>query len=190
MTDLSDKFSDLQSLLTTQHTETTAQLNDVLQALGAPPTSPTTTLDDLLAAIQQTNNLLSSIYNTVSLISTNLETFSNNSSLNAQQLLTAIINTACACDTTAPFTPLPLDTTPFTPEEQAKCRRVQFFIDMYLTWNNHLSIYLNSGAMFTQDVPGRLLAEILATENITTGELYQGVPSSTASAISISVSHC
>lgn len=58
---VNQRLAALETALAARHTETTNQLTSILQALGAPPPGPTTTLADVVTAIQAGNALLTDI---------------------------------------------------------------------------------------------------------------------------------
>ncbi len=136
MSDLSGKFGSFEDQIASNHTEIMDALNTIAFALGAPPTTPSTNLGDVVAAITITNGLLTDIFNTV-------DSINNNASLNAQRLLTLMLQTACPCDATVPMLPPPLLPTVTELEAEAKCQRIQFFLDMYASWVISVVVYLN-----------------------------------------------
>lgn len=136
MSDLTGKFGSFEEQIASNHTEIMDALNTIAFALGAPPTTPSINLGDVVAAITITNGLLTDIFNTV-------DSINNNASLNAQRLLTLMLQTACPCDNTVPMLPPPLLPTVTELEAEAKCQRIQFFLDMYASWVISVVVYLN-----------------------------------------------
>jgi hypothetical protein len=146
MSDLSGKFSAVGTQLSTQHEEIMNALDTIATALGAPPPGPTTTLEDVVTVLTQTNVILNGIRSDMNdqltAIFNTVDTINNNASLNAQRLLSLILQTSCACDDTAPLLPLPIDVTPTTLEDTVKCQRIQYFVDVYKSWVLNIVSYL------------------------------------------------
>lgn len=168
MTTLEAKFEALETALATQHTEIMNALDTIAMALGAPPPGPTTTLADIATMLSSLNDSLSGILSAnatyyasnlevLGLINTNVDTMLNNNSLNTQKLISAIYATYCACSTTAPLLPTPLDTTPTSLADQDKCKRIQFYISLFGRWLDKIANYGNSASFITGDVIGTLL---------------------------------
>lgn len=184
-TNLEAKFYALETQLSAQNTGIQNSLDAILEALGAPPPTATTTLANVvtaLAAMQSAqltqHNALMSL---IGQINTNTDTIINNNSLNAQRLISAILSTACPCGTTtAPLLPLPLDVTPTTLVDEAKCRRIQFYLSLFGTWLFDIANYGSSGAAITGDVLFSLLtaagtAAGMATTGAEAGAIF-GIP--------------
>ncbi len=177
MTDLSAKFTDLESLLTTQHGIIAADLTAILAALGAPPPGDLITLDDISAQLTTLNtNVLaiasdnSAFYSTMtdgfSLLLTNIDTMLNNNSANTQALLSAIYATSCACPTPTAVLPLPIDITPTDLVDEAKCRRIQFYLSVFGSWLTKIANYGSGAGYVTGDVIAALLAAATAEAGI------------------------
>jgi hypothetical protein len=197
-TTLEEKFEALELQLTDQHTTIANDLTAILEALGAPPPGPTTTLADIatqlagigdqLTTIQSDNSTFyAALLETAGLISTNLETLSNNNSLNAQRLLKAIYATFCGCATDAPLLTPPLDVTPTDLVAEAKCRRIQFYLSLFGTWLFDIANYGSSGAAVTGDVLFSLLSAAgtavgLATTGAEAGTIF-GIPGAVVGAV-------
>lgn len=170
MTDLTEKFTGFENLVSADHTEIMEALNSILEALGAPPTSPTTTLLDVVTAIESQTSaqatqhtalmaLLTDIFNNTDLIITN-------NSLNAQLLLNSQYSTFCECPTEAPLETLPLDVTPTSIVDEAKCRRIQFYLSVFGNWLNRVANYGASGAAITGGTLTSLLSLVAADAGI------------------------
>jgi hypothetical protein len=168
MTDLANKFATFESQVSTQHTELMEALNSIAFALGAPPTTPTTTLADLSTQLNALIDGIALIYSanttyhasTLALlgqINTNTDLMLTNNSLNAQRLLTAILATACACPSDVPFIGPPLDVTPTDLVDEDKCRRIQYYLSIFSALIDGIANYGGTGAMVTSAV----LTEIL-----------------------------
>ena len=130
---LKDKFNDLKDLLAQQHGAVIEKLEEILEGLGV---VPTTTLADVVSAINAlsnkittTNSRLASIDSGVYVLSTNLETMLQNNSLNAQRILSALalLDPCRPCDL-AVDVPI-IGVTPTTIDED-HCLRMQFLLDM------------------------------------------------------------
>jgi len=157
MTDLSGKFSGFEGQIGTNHTEVMEALNAIISGLGGAPTTPGTTLTDVVTALTAINSNLVNMRAADALfyaatnslldqIATNTDTIINNNSLNAQRLIAAILSTSCPCDTTNPLLPNPLDVTPTPLVDDAKCRRIQFYLSLFSTWLFDVANYGSSGA--------------------------------------------
>jgi hypothetical protein len=169
MSDLTGKFTALETQLTTQHGEIMDVLNTIAYALGAPPTTPSINLADVVAAISTTNDLLTDIFNTV-------DSINNNASLNAQRLLTLLLQTACPCDDT-PLLPPPLDTLPIDLEDEAKCQRIQYFLDLFSSWVILCTVYLNDNGSISSFQVNNLLSGVMLSVGISSSEL-NAIPTS------------
>lgn len=187
MTDLNTKFTALEDQLTTQHGEIINSLDTIATALGAPPPGPTTTLADVVTALTQTNTILNGIrsdmngylleiFNTVDAINTN-------ASLNVQRLLATLLQTACPCDADVPLLPPDLGTTPTSATDQAKCQRIQYFIDLYRSWVITIAQYVGNQSSISSFQVNNLLQLTLGNVDITTGELKSGMPTSVRDSI-------
>lgn len=139
--------------LATQHADNAAKLDAILAALGAPPPTATVTLADVLTAIQLTNTKLDALAGYLSTIATQTNLtrvaldswiddwfsgagglqYLENIYFGMQDVRSAIIATACPCNTESPLLPAPGDTTPFPTEQQQElCKRAQKFVDWFL----------------------------------------------------------
>jgi hypothetical protein len=187
MSDLTGKFTTLEAQLSSQHTEVINGLNSILAALGAPPSGPVTTLDDVITAIGQTNSLLTAIHTDMNSyllgIFNTLDTMNNNASLNAQRLFTFLLQTTCPCDTTVPLLPPDLSTTPISATDAAKCQRIQYFIDLFRSWVITTAVFIGDNGSISSYEINVLLASTLADVSITTGQLYGGMPTTTRDGI-------
>jgi hypothetical protein len=174
MTNLDTKFTVFEGQITDNHTEIIEALNSIIDALGGVPPTPTTTLSDVATLLTSINSNLTNMRAADALfyaatnslldqIATNTDTIINNNSLNAQRILAAIMATACACDTTTPLLPDPLDVTPSDLADEAKCRRIQFYLSVFSSWLSKIANYGGAGAFITGDVVGTLLG-LAATE--------------------------
>lgn len=181
MSDLSGKFASFEEQSATQHTELMDALNTIAFALGAPPTTPTTNLGDILTALNTLNDTLSAILtanggyyvsslNTLDLINIGIDTQLNNNSLNAQRIIAAIYATFCDCTTDTPLLGPPLDVTPTEIVNDAKCRRIQFYLSVFGNWLNKIANYGASGASIT----GGTLAYLLSVAAADAGLVATG----------------
>lgn len=187
MSDLTGKFGGFEDQIASNHTEVMNALDTIATALGAPPPGPTTTLVDVVTALTQTNTILQGIRSDMNdyllEIFNTLDAMNNNASLNAQRLLATLLQTACPCDTTTPLLPPDLGTTPIDATAQAKCQRIQAFIDLYRSWVIYIAQYVgNSGSISSFQV-NNLLQVVLRNVDITTGQLASGIPTSTRDTI-------
>jgi len=180
MTDLEAKFTAVETQLAGQHTEIMAALASIGAALGAPPTTPTATMDDLLEAIQMTNSILTTMLTTSNshllAIFNTLDTMNNNASLNSQRILNTLLQTSCPCDTTVPLLPPPLGTTPISAESLAHCQRVQYFIDLFAGWAIDVGRYVGEMGSISSFQIDNLLAIHVGDVGITTGQIADPMP--------------
>lgn len=177
MSDLSAKFTSLESQLATQHTEITDDLEAILTALGAPPPGDLITLEDIsgqlatistdIAAIKTANDTFySALADSFALLNTNIETILNNNSANTQALISAIYSTSCACPVPSAVLPLPIDVTPTSLEDEAKCRRIQFYLSVFGNWLTKIANYGSAAGFITGDTLGALLGLAVAEAGI------------------------
>jgi len=177
MSDLTAKFDEIQAQIATQHTEITDDLEAILTALGAPPPGDLITLEDISAQLTTLNtNVLgiasdnstfySAMASTLSLLSTNIETMLNNASTNAQAIIAAIYATSCACPTPSALLPPDIATTPTSLEDEAKCRRIQFYLSVFGNWLTKIANYGSAAGFVTGDTLGALLALATAEAGI------------------------
>ncbi len=182
MTTLEEKFEALESLLGTQNTAINTALDSILTALGAIPSTATTTLDDIATMLSSLNDVLGAMldYNNgfyaanleqLGLINTNTDTIITNNSLNAQRTIAAIYATFCDCATDTPLEAPIMDVTPTSLEDEAKCRRIQFYLSVFGNWLNKIANYGASGAAVT----GGTLATLLAVAAADAGIVATGV---------------
>jgi hypothetical protein len=186
MTNLEAKFEALELQLTTQQTAVINALNAILDALGAPPPTATVTLATVAAQLTTMNTNIvaiatanagfySALLDAVGAINTNTDTIINNSSLNAQRTIAALYATFCACDTTTPLLAPPLDVTPTPVIDDAKCRRIQFYLSLFSTWLFDVANYGSSGAAITGDALGALIAAAGVAAGMTVSGAEAGV---------------
>jgi hypothetical protein len=177
MTNLANKFSSFEEQLSTQHTEVMDALNTIAYAIGAPPTAPTTNLEDIytqltalidgMALIYNANNTFhAALLDSVGLIYANTDIIITNNSLNAQRTIAAIYATFCDCVTDTPLISPPLDVTPTEIVDDAKCRRIQFYLSVFGNWLNKIANYGASGAAITSGTLSTLLAIATADAGI------------------------
>lgn len=177
MSDLTEKFDALEAQLASQHTVISNDLTAILAALGAPPPGDITTLDDIAAQLTGISNQLASIasangtfytalLDVTGLISTNLETLSNNNSLNSSRLLQAIYATACQCPTPIDLLTPPIDVTPTSLADEAKCRRIQFYLSLFGNWLTKIANYGAAAGFVTGESIYQLLAIVAANAGI------------------------
>lgn len=177
MTNLANKFASFEEQSATQHTELMNALNSIAYALGSPPATPTITLADIhtqlatiIASLDDNTTRFIGYYNTslaeLGFINNNLDLLINNTSLNAQRMLAAIYATFCECDTTTPLLPAPIDVTPTTLVDEAKCRRIQFYLSVFGNWLNKIGNYGASGAAITGGTLATLLSIAAADAGI------------------------
>lgn len=177
MTTLEEKFEALETQLSDQQTAIINALDSILTALGAPPPGPTTTLDDVITALTQTNTILNGIredngtfyaamLDVSGLINTNTDTIITNNSLNAQKFIAAILSTACACPTDAPLLAPPTDVTPTSLVDEAKCRRIQFYLSVFGDWLTKIANYGSATGFVTGAAIDVLLANAITAAGI------------------------
>lgn len=177
MSDLASKFSELESQLATQHTEIGLKIDALLEALGVPPPTATTTLTDISVQLGSLNDSLEQIItdNTayyassldlLGLLNTSLDTIINNNSLNAQRTIAAIYATFCECGSESPLLGPPLDVTPSIVVDEAKCRRIQFYLSVFGNWLDQIANYGASGATITGGTLSALLSIVIADAGI------------------------
>ena len=185
MTNLETKFEDLETQLATQHTAIGNALDALLSALGVPPPTATVTLGDISTQLTAINNNLigiaiangsfhDALLDAIGLLNTNTETILNNNSLNAQRLLSTLLSAACPCGDVT-LLPPDLTTLPTTATDDAKCARIQYFIDLFFSWYIHVAIYLQSGNISSWQLDNLLQIQ-LGDLSITTGALADGIP--------------
>jgi hypothetical protein len=179
---LEQKFDEFESQVATQHGELTEALNAILTALGAPPPGPTTTLEDVVTAIEATNTLLTAIHSDMNSyllsIFNTLDTINNNASLNSQRILNTLLQTACPCDSTVPLLPPDLSTTPTDAANLAKCQRIQYFIDLFAGWVISIGVYVGEMGSISSFQIDNLLAIQIGDAGISTGQLSVPIPTS------------
>jgi hypothetical protein len=175
---LETKFETLETQLATQHTAIGNALDSILTAMGAPPPTATITLATISTQLTALNNNLigiaiangsfhsallsalidmqaaqlvqhNALMDTLSLIYTNTDIIITNNSLNAQRTIAAIYATFCECATDTPLLAPPLDVTPTSLVDEAKCRRIQFYLSVFGNWLNAIANYGNAGAAIT-----------------------------------------
>jgi hypothetical protein len=183
MSDLTGKFGGFEDQITSNHAEIMNALDTIATALGAPPPGPTTTLDDVVTALTQTNTTLAGIRSDMNTkldyIFNTIDAMNNNASLNAQRILALMLQTACPCDATIPLLPPDLGTTPIDATATAKCQRIQYFIDLFRTWVINVGQYVGSQGSISSFQINSLMQSQLADRSITTGQLATGMPTST-----------
>lgn len=185
MANLTTRFGAFETQTATQHTAIANKLDAILAAMGAPPPTATVTLGDVATLLNAINNnliglaiangsfhtaLLEAISNlsidnnsllpVLEQISTNTDTIINNNSLNAQRMIAATLALYCQCGdgtTAPPLFPPPLNITPTTLVDEAKCRRIQFYLNLFLVFLGKVGNYGGAGAFITGDIIGTLL---------------------------------
>jgi len=178
---LEDKFSELQQLLADQQTAIVNALDSILTALGAPPPTATVTLADTLAMMVALNNNVigmaiangsyhAAVLEQLELLNTNADTMITNNSLNAQRTIAAIYATFCECTTETPLLGPPLDVTPTSLVDEAKCRRIQYYLSVFGNWLNKIANYGASGAAIT----GGTIATLLSVAALDAGLIATG----------------
>lgn len=180
MSDLTGKFGSFEEQIASNHTEIMNALDTIATALGAPPPGPTTTLADVVTALTQTNIILAGIRTDMNgylmEIFNTLDTMNNNASLNAQRIISTLLQTACPCDDTVPLLPPELGTTPTTADNQTKCQRIQYFLDLYRSWVITVGQYVGNQGSISSFQLNNLLQVTLGNVDITTGQLKAGIP--------------
>jgi len=164
MSDLSDKFAALGTQLATQHDAMMDALNTIAYAISAINTNLSAIDTHLGSFRSETATTLANIFDT-------LDTFNNNSSLNAQRILTLMLQTACPCDVTDPLLDLPIDTEPTELENSAKCQRIQYFLDLFGSWAITTAVYLDNHGSISSFQVKNLLDIALLDVGITDSEL-------------------
>lgn len=182
MTNLSGKFSSFEDQISSNHTEIMNALDTIATALGAPPPGPTTTLADVVTAIEAGNTILAGIRSDMNTkldaIFNTVDTINNNASLNAQRLLSVLLQTACPCDSDVPILPPDLGTTPTSADDIAKCQRIQYFIDLYRSWVVNVAAAIGNSGNISSFQINNLMQLTLGDVGISTGELKGGMPTS------------
>ena len=208
MANLEAKFEALEAQLTTQNTAIINALDSILTALGAPPPTATVTLGDtlammvalnnnligmaiadgsfhsaLLAAIATLNNNTADVLSAVEQINVNTDTIITNNSRNAQLMISTLLQTSCPCDATIPLLPPALGTTPISATDEAKCRRIQYFLDLFRSWVILVGRYIFDQGSISSYQIDNLLQVALNEVGITSGTLRVGIPTSTRDSI-------
>lgn len=183
MTDLTGKFGALETTTAARHTEIMDALNTIAFALGAPPTTPTANLQDVVTALTASNLLLTSIDTKLGYIFNTVDTMNNNASLNAQRLMTFLFQTTCACDSDLPLLPPILDVTPTIFEEDVLCQRIQYFLDLFRSFVINAGSYLATHGSITSFQVNNILSLVLLDRGIASSEL-NSISSSTRDTIS------
>lgn len=189
MSDLTGKFTGFEGQISDNHTEVMAALASIIDSLGGVPTSPTTTLDDVATLLTNINSNLVNMRAADALfyaatnslldqIATNTDTIITNNALNAQRLLTLLLQTACPCDDTVPLLPPPLSTLPTELANDAKCQRIQYFLDLFSSWVILCTVYLNDNGSISSFQVNNLLSGVLLSVDIVDSEL-NAIPTST-----------
>jgi hypothetical protein len=182
MPDLETKFETLEAQLATQHTAIGNALDSILTAMGAPPPTATVTLGDTLAMMVALNNNLigmaiadgsfhTALLEKLDILAVNTDLIITNNSLNAQRVLMAILSTACACPTDTPFIGPPLDVTPTTLADEAKCRRIQYYLSIFGALIDGIANYAGAGAMVTSATITELLYAAAVGGGLVGGEV-------------------
>lgn len=179
---LEEKFTALELQLNTQHGEIIAALDTIAFALGAPPPAPTITLATISLQLTALNNNLigiaiangtfhSALLSLIGQVNTNTDLMLTNNSLNAQRIIAALYATFCECNTDIPLLAPPIDVTPTVIVDEAKCRRIQFYLSVFGNWLNKIANYGASGAAIT----GGTLAYLLSVAAADAGIIATGV---------------
>lgn len=192
---LETKFSNLETQLAQQHQATMIAINALLTALGAPPPEPGATLVDVLGALNQIAVELSSLTTAIAAqhaaqllkltdIWTTLDLLNNNNALNTQLLLTALAANNC-CTPTNPALPLPLLTNPTSLADEAKCRRIQFYLAWFGSWIDNIANFGGLGATLTGATLSTLLTTAIPAGTVVGGEIGAagGIPGAVIGAI-------
>lgn len=153
MTNLSQKFDELEAQLADYQTATAAILNSILAALGSPPTPAVATLDDVLEALNllqvnmqglalnqlNGNSQLALIRNTNSAMLAQLQSIANSTASTLQFMLTN--DWCCTGSTGDPITP-PLSTIPSINEEE-RCQKAQLVADVWVALIDRFDTLIN-----------------------------------------------
>ncbi len=180
MSDLNAKFTDLEGLLSSQHTEIVNGIDSILTALGAPPPGPTTTLADVLAAMEQLIVVCTGIRTDMAdqqeLLLTAVETMNSNNSLNTQRLLAALGELdPCKTCPAPPLTIPPIDTTPQT-VDQEHCKRMQGLIYALERMTVKLDILSSFGMGFSTTVIRDAMNEVLTEVGVLDSGVLPSLP--------------
>ena len=183
MSDLQAKFDRIDEVLVSHNLGLNDMLAAILTALGS---APTDTFATLITAINQTNTLLETLIdqNNTNLVAINntLDIINSNASLNAQRMLTLMLQTACPCDTDAPLFPLPLDVLPTEHIPNAKCQRIQYFLDLWVSWVIQVGAWMHQHSGISSFQIANMQALTLLSIDITDSELNV-MPTGTRDAI-------
>ena len=177
MSDLAAKFSDLEIQIGNNHTAISNALTAIIDALGGVPPTTTTTLADIATLLGSLGTDLDTVLtdnstyyaaslDVLGLINTNLDTMVSNNSLNTQRLLAALYATFCDCATETPLISAPLDVTTTSLVDEAKCRRIQFYLSVFGEWLNQIANYGSSGAAVTGGTLAVLLQSVVTSAGI------------------------
>jgi len=203
MTDLAHKFATFEEQLNTQHIALMGALANISYALGAPPETPLTSLDDVITAITATNTALTGVNNKLTSIDnqigsfrsevnpeleniyTQLQSMLANDSTNVARLIAVLLTTACACNTDVPFIGPPLDVTPTDLAGQDKCRRIQYYLSIFGAMIDGIANYGGAGAMVTSAAITEILYASVVAGGLVGGEVgaVGGPPGIVAGAI-------
>lgn len=186
-TDLATKFDTLETLLSTQHSETMTTLNALLAALGAPPPSPGATLADVVGALNQLAFMVAGLRQDMAAqhgaqllqlqgVNTTLNLINENASWNTKQTLLALaaLDPCKPCEIPSYELP-PIDATPVV-VDQEHCKRVQALLYAILRFTTKLDIISSLGAGFNTETIKSAFTEIL-TEIGAAGNLSINLPS-------------
>lgn len=179
MTDnLTNKFGGIEQQLATQHAELMQALNNIAFALGAPPTTPTVSIADLVNVLTELNTTLTAFHNEytnnqlylaswLEVAGINIETMLTNNSYNTQQLIIAIAaNDPCKpCDT--PIFTLPPSDTTITPADIEHCKRMQALIYALSRFTVKLDALSSFGVGFSPTVLRDAFNEVIVELGVT-----------------------
>jgi hypothetical protein len=182
MTTLLEKFEALETQLSTQNTALQNALDSILTALGAPPPTATVTLADTLAMMVALNNNVigmaiangtyhAAVLEALGQLSTNTDLMITNNSLNAQRMLAMMVQVSCPCPSDAPLLDNPLDVTPTTLADEAKCRRIQYFLSVFGALVDEIANYASTGAALTSAALVELVTTAVTAAALTGGEV-------------------
>jgi len=165
MTDLNTKFGVIGGVIETNHIELMNALDTIATALGAPPSTPTATLADVLVVLQtmvtaQAANHIA-LLSAVNQIATNTDLMLSNNSLNTQRLLIAIAaNDPCKSCEAGALEPPPVDVTP-QEIDSVHCQRMQALLYALLRFTVKLDVLSSLGLGFSPTVIHDAIAEIM-----------------------------
>jgi hypothetical protein len=94
-----------------------------------------------------------------------------NNSLNAQRMLAMMLQVSCPCTPTALPFDTPLDVTPTSLVDEAKCRRIQYYLSIFGALVDKIANYAGAGAAITSATLTELVIAAAASGGLVGGEV-------------------